>query len=182
MNNANAASLATSLVQIGAVQFGDFVLHSGQRSSVYLDLRLLVSFPHALRQAAHAYAQILQTLSFDLLAAYPYAALPIGVAIALEMNRPLIYPRKEIKAYGTGKQIEGQWQPGQRAVLIEDLITSGDSILQAMDILGQEGLATRDVVVLIDRQQGGRETLQARGYELHAVMTLAQVMGARHQA
>lgn len=176
MNESTVASLAQTLAAIGAVQSGDFVLHSGQRSPVYLDLRLLVSFPAALRQVAQAYAQILQTLSFDLLAAYPYAALPIGTAIALETNIPLIYPRKELKAYGTGKRIEGQWQPGQCAVLIEDLITSGDSILQAMDTLHAAGLLVQDVVVLIDREQGGRAALQARGYELHAVMTLTQLM------
>lgn len=176
MNESSMASLAQTLFDIGAIQFGDFVLHSGQRSPVYLDLRLLVSFPAALRQVAQAYTQILQTLSFDLLAAYPYAALPIGTAIALEMNAPLIYPRKEQKAYGTGKRIEGQWQPGQRAVLIEDLITSGASILQAIETLHAAGLLVRDVVVLIDREQGGRAALQARGYQLHAVMTLTQVM------
>ncbi len=176
MNAPLVESLTVTLFDIGAIQFGDFLLHSGQRSPVYLDLRLLVSFPATLRQVAQAYAQILQPLSFDLLAAYPYAALPIGTAIALEMNVPLIYPRKEIKTYGTGKRIEGRWQAGQRAVLIEDLVTSGDSILQAIETLHAAGLLVRDVVVLIDREQGGRAALQARGCELHAIMTLTQVM------
>ena len=127
--------LALSLFDIGAVRLGQFVLHSGRRSPIYFDLRLLVSYPAVLRQVAAAYALVLRRLQFDILAAYPYAGLPIGTAIALEMNIPLIYPRKTAKSYGTGKQVEGVWQVGQRAVVIEDLITSGDSILQAIAAL-----------------------------------------------
>lgn len=99
--------LALSLFDIGAVRLGQFVLHSGRRSPIYFDLRLLVSYPAVLRQVAAAYALVLRRLQFDILAAYPYAGLPIGTAIALEMNIPLIYPRKTAKSYGTGKQVEG---------------------------------------------------------------------------
>ncbi|MDX1689366.1 MAG: hypothetical protein R3248_15395, partial [Candidatus Promineifilaceae bacterium] len=87
--------LALTLYEIGAVKLGRFRLHSGRISPIYIDLRLLVSYPHALRQVAAAYRPLLDDLSFDVLSAYPYAALPIGVAISLEMDLPLIYPRKE---------------------------------------------------------------------------------------
>ncbi|MCA9940218.1 MAG: orotate phosphoribosyltransferase [Anaerolineales bacterium] len=176
MDPESVQSLAATLFDIGAVQFGNFTLHSGKRSYIYMDLRVLVSFPEALRRVALAYRQILVSLSFDLLAAYPYAALPIGTAIALEMNVPLIYPRKEVKNYGTGKLIEGRWQIGQRAVLIEDLVTSGASIGQAIAPLKAEGLLVEEAVVLIDREQGGRETLREQGYRLHSVMTLSQLL------
>lgn len=169
-------SLAITLFDIGAVQFGHFRLHSGRESYIYMDLRLLVSYPQALRQVAQAYQQILEKLSFDLLAAYPYAGLPIGTAIALEMNCPLIYPRKEIKSYGTGKLIEGKWQVGQRVVLIEDLVTSGKSIIQAIASLKAVGLHLNQTVVLIDREQGGRETVETEGHQLYAVMTLRQLL------
>lgn len=174
-------ALATTLFDIGAVQFGHFRLHSGRESYIYMDLRLLVSYPIALRQVAQAYQQILNRLTFDLLAAYPYAGLPIGTAIALEMNRPLIYPRKEVKNYGTGKLIEGKWQVGQRVVLIEDLITSGKSIIQAIASLKAVGLQLQETLVLIDRQQGGREMLQAEGQQLHAIMTLRQLLAILEQ-
>lgn len=168
--------LAALLYDIGAVRFGRFTLHSGKTSPIYLDLRLLISSPDALRLAATAYASRLVDLSYDLLAAIPYAGLPIGVTLALSLNRPLIFPRKAAKSYGAGRSIEGKWEVGQQAVIIEDLVTSGESILEGIAILKAAGLQVRDAVVLIDRQQGGREAMAAQGYQLHAVMTLSQLL------
>lgn len=181
MTSVQLETLALTLYDIGAVKMGRFTLHSGKVSPIYLDLRLLVSYPQVLQQVAAAYTIRLKGLSFDILAAYPYAALPIGTAIALHSGWPLIYPRKTAKRYGTGKQVEGAWQVGQTAVVIEDLITSGDSILQAIASLKAAGLQVKDAVVLIDRQQGGRETLQAQGYRLHAVLTITQLLSALEQ-
>lgn len=168
--------IALMLHEIDAVRFGRFELHSGKISPIYIDLRLLISNPVALRQAAVAYSHVLAGLEFDLLAAIPHAGLPIGTAVSLEMNRPLVFPRKQVKSYGTGKQIEGKWEVGQTAVIIEDLITSGDSILQGVAALKASGLHVQDAVVLVDREQGGREALQAQGYRLHAVMTLTGLL------
>ena len=103
-------SLALMLYDIGAVQFGKFVLHSGKKSNIYLDLRVLVSYPQALRQVAVALRPLLAGLRYDLLAATPLAGLPIGTALCLELDQPLIYPRKAVKSYGTGKGIEGVWR------------------------------------------------------------------------
>ena len=118
----------------------------------------------------------MEGLAFDILSAYPDAALPIGTAIALETGIPLIYPRKTAKRYGTGRQVEGKWEVGQTAVVIEDLITSGDSILQAVASLKAAGLQVQDAVVLIDREQGGREALAGQGYRLHAVTSLSRLL------
>jgi len=167
---------ALTLFDIGAVQLGKFKLHSGRKSRIYLDLRLLVSFPYALRQAVTAYRAVLDQLSFDLLAATPLAGLPMGTALCLDLDKPLIYPRKTAKSYGTGKEIEGVWQVGQTAVVIDDLITSGDSILQAIVALKASGLQVNEAVVLIDREQGGVATMQEHGYKLHAIMKISQVL------
>jgi len=110
------------------------------------------------------------------LAAIPYAALPIGTAVALETGLPLIYPRKETRAHGTGRQIEGEYQPGDRAVVLDDLITTGGSKLAAIQPLEAAGLEVQDVVVLIDREQGGGEDLEAAGYRLHSVLRLGQML------
>lgn len=169
-------SIVVSLHDIGAVRFGQFKLHSGRVSPIYLDLRLLASFPLVLRQVAAGYAVILRQLDFNLLAAMPLAGLPIGTAVSLQMNMPLIYPRQTLKAYGTGKQIEGVWQVGQSAVAIDDLITSGDSLLQGIAALKESGLQVSDAVVLVDRQQGGRETMRLKGYTLHSAITLSQML------
>ena len=168
--------LCLALYDLGCVRFGDFTLVSGQRSPIYLDLRLLVSSPTALRQAAQAYVDILASLTFDRLAGIPYAALPSATAVALQMGVPLIYPRKELKEYGTRKGIEGHFERGERAVVLDDLITTGGSKLRAIEPLEKAGLAIRDVVVLVDRGQGGAEELAERGYALHAVLTLQDML------
>lgn len=168
---------AVTLFDVGAVQLGKFVLHSGRTSRIYLDLRVLVSYPEALRQATAAYRQVLEKLSFDVLAAPPLAGLPFGTALCLDMSIPLIYPRKTAKSYGTGKEIEGVWEVGQTAVVIDDVITSGDSIMEAMIALKAAGLRVNEAVVLIDREQGGKEIMQEHGYTVHAAMTLTQLLG-----
>ena len=169
-------TLVLTLHDIGAVQFGRFRLHSGKESRIYIDLRVLVSFPEALRQATAAYAGALAPLHYDLLAATPLAGLPIGTALCLSLDKPLIYPRKTAKSYGTGKNIEGRWSIGQTAVVIDDLITSGDSVLETIAAVKAAGLHVHDAVVLIDREQGGREMLARQGYRVQPVMTLRQLL------
>ena len=176
MTNVDYESLALGLYEIGAVKFGRFELQSGRISPIYVDLRVMISRPSLLRQAAQAYQQLLAPLSFDLLGAIPYGGLPIGTAIALEMNRPMIFHRKQAKNYGTGRQIEGIWSVGQRVVIIEDVITSGESILQGIAVLKAAGLQVLDAAVLINRQQGGAENLAANGYTLHSVFTLEKLL------
>lgn len=177
VSDVDLQSLALTLYDIGAVQLGKFKLHSGQMSPIYLDLRLLVSYPDALREVTAAYRRVLASLHFDLLSATPLAGLPLGTAICLEMSVPMIYPRKTAKSYGTGKSIEGKWTVGETAVVVDDLITSGDSLLQTIAALKASGLQVKDAVVLVDRQQGGAETLQAEGYYLHSVFSLSQLLG-----
>jgi len=167
---------ALSLFEIGAVRLGQFQLHSGRTSPIYLDLRMLVSHPETLRMATAVYATILADLEYDLLAAAPMAGLPLGTALCLALDQPLIYPRKTAKSYGTGKGIEGAYQIGETAVVIDDLITSGDSVLQVNAALKAGGLQVNDAVVLIDRQQGGMENLRNAGYHPHAAITIRQIL------
>jgi orotate phosphoribosyltransferase len=175
-------AVTLSLHDIGAVRFGDFRLHSGRHSPIYLDLRLLASFPEVLRQVAAAYAVILGSIHFDLLAAMPLAGLPIGTAVSLQTGRPLVYPRQLQKSYGTGNKIEGAWSPGQRVAALDDVITSGESLLQGILALEEAGLLVSDAVVLIDRQQGGRQTMAERGYTLHSALTLGQMLATLEDA
>jgi uridine monophosphate synthetase len=189
-------SLAIGLFEAGCVQFGRFKLKSGLISPIYLDLRLLVSDPAALWQTAGALAEIIRglpgadgqptrpKLTFDLIAAIPYAALPIGVALSLTIDRPMIYPRKEIKAYGTSRPIEGRFEPGDKVLVLDDLITRGDSKLEAIAPLEENGLVVEDILVVIDREQGGGEVLAERGYRLHSLLTMREMVDilARQEA
>lgn len=174
--------LILQLHELGCIQFGNFTLASGQASPIYLDLRRLAARPALLHLAAEAYAGLLQSLTFDHLAGVPYAALPIGTAVALTTGRSLIYPRKETKTYGTGRAVEGLFAEGDRAVIIEDVVTSGNSIRKTIGLLNAAGVQVSDVLALIDREQGGREALAAAGYRLHTVLRLSEVLETLHAA
>ncbi len=170
--------LALALYDSGCVQFGEFRLHSGELSPLYIDLRLLVSHPPVLQKVASALVRVLGALSFDRIAAIPYAALPIGTAVALESGWPLLYPRREIKSYGTQRAIEGQFRPHERAVVLDDVLTTGKSKLEAILSLRAAGLRVEDIVVLVDREQGGAQQLLAQGYRVHPVLRLSRVLEA----
>ncbi len=170
------AALADGLLRSGCVRFGDFTLKSGLHSPIYLDLRLLASHPALLAQVGAAYISLLRGLRFDRLAALPYAALPIATAIALQSGWPMLYPRKETKAYGTRAEIEGEYAPGERVAVIDDLATTGGSKFEAIEKLTAAGLLVSDVVVLVDRQSGAAQALAQAGYRLHSVFSLADLI------
>ena len=174
--------LAQGLLASGCIRFGKFTLKSGLESPIYLDLRRLASHPDLLGQVAAAYLPLLDGLEFDRLAALPYAALPIATAISLWGKWPMIYPRKEVKSYGTGVEIEGIYQSGERVVVIDDLATTGGSKFEAIDKLTAAGLQVRDVVVLVDRESGAREALAESGFRMHAVFTLSELLDIWEQA
>ncbi len=189
-------SLAIGLYESGCVQFGRFKRECGTLSPLCLDLRLLVSDPATLWQTAGALAEIIRGLPgpdcqltrlplvFDRIAAIPYSALPIGVALSLTIDRPLIYPRKEVKTYGSFHPIEGRFCPGEKVLVLDDHITQGRSKMDSIALLQEADLVVKDVLVIIDQQQGGAEALAQRGYQLHSIMTLRGMLDilARRQA
>ncbi|MGA2478061.1 MAG: orotidine-5'-phosphate decarboxylase [Spirochaetia bacterium] len=170
--------VAIGLHDLGAVKLGQFTLKSGKVSPIYIDLRLLVSDPSLMALVARALAGLIARLRFDRIAAIPYGGLPIGQAVSLAAQRPLIYPRREAKEYGTKKLIEGIFKPGETALVLDDLITTGASKVEALTPLKDAGLKVTDVVVLVDREQGGKEELAASGLTLHAALTVSQLLDA----
>jgi uridine monophosphate synthetase len=175
-SNPLLSTLSDGLLSAGCIKFGEFTLKSGLNSPIYIDLRQIITYPKLLSQIADAYLPILHRLSFSRIAGLPYAAIPIATAISLAGNYPMLYPRKEVKAYGTKAEIEGEYRAGETVVVIDDLATTGGSKFEAIQKLTGAGLVVRDVVVLVDRQSGAKESLAEAGYTLHAVLTIGEML------
>lgn len=173
--------VARGLLKAGCVQFGEFTLKSGEKSPFYIDLRRLVGYPQLMHKIARLFAEMLETQEYDLLAPLPYAALPIGSAVSLLVGCPMIYPRKEVKEYGTKAAVEGVYEPGQIALVLDDLITTGGSKLEAINKLENVGLVVKDISVLIDRQKENESTLEEHGFQLHSIFKFEELLGFYEQ-
>ncbi len=179
MSELELDKLARDLVSIGALQFGSFKLKSGITSPFYIDLRLLVSHPLILKNVSSLmWNCIANNTQKDVLCGVPYTALPIATLMSVEHGVPMVMRRREIKAHGTGKMIEGVFKHGQTCLVVEDLITSGTSIIETVTSLEEVGLQVSNAVVLIDREQGGVQNLKERQKPItvHAVAKLSTLI------
>jgi uridine monophosphate synthetase len=174
--------LILQLYDIGCILFGEFVQASGATFPYYVDLRKIISNPRIFHQILKAYAEILQSLSFDRIAGIPYGSLPTATGLALHLNYPMIFPRKEVKAHGTRRVIEGNFQPGEKIVVVDDILISGKSVMEGAEKLQSVGLEVQDIVVFLDHGQGVKDRLQANGYNAHAVLTISEVIETLYQA
>ncbi|MBI5126999.1 orotate phosphoribosyltransferase [Candidatus Roizmanbacteria bacterium] len=164
------------LHEVRIIDFGQFKLKSGIMSPYYIDLRLLVTFPHLLELVSDVLWEKIRLKPFDLIAGIPYAALPMSTAISLRYNRPMIFLRKEQKAYGKGKMIEGIYHKGQHVVIIDDVISDGASKFETIKPIEEVGLEISQVVVLLDRGQGGPQTVRDKGYDCVAITNMEEVL------
>ncbi len=178
----NKEQLLNKLFEIGAVKFGEFKLKSGIMSPVYIDLRVIVSYPEVLKAVSDAMWNLVKDLKFDLVCGVPYTALPIATAMSLEHNIPMVMRRKEVKEYGTKKAIEGAFTAEQTVLVVEDLVTSGMSVFETIEPLEHEGLKTSDVVVMLDREQGGKKHIADKGKNLYSVTTISELVDTLQQA
>ena len=157
--------IALELFAIGAVKFGEFKLKSGILSPYYLDIKCIISKPKLLRAIAETMWESVPNKNFDLLCGVPYTALPISSVMSVDHEVPMVIRRKEAKGYGTNKIIDGVYEPGQTVLVVEDLITSGASIMETIAPLLEVGLKPTEVVILLNREQGGKAKLEAAGYK-----------------
>lgn len=169
-------NVALSLHKYGILQFGEFKLKSGIIAPFYIDMRLIQSYPEALHDIAAIYAELLKDLPEDiLLAGIPEAGIPLATAVGYETRRPLIQPRAKIKEHGKGKSIEGNWQPGDKVAIIDDLVTKGDSKIEAIEQFNACGLEVVGFYLLIDREMGGKQLVERAGYQVEIAMTITEV-------
>lgn len=167
--------LILDLYTVGAIKFGKFRLKSGVISPYYLDLRLLVSYPFLLELTAEVFWEKLRLLYFDVIVGVPYAAIPIATAIAIKHNRKMVFVRKEKKKYGTKKLVEGEYHAGQKAVVIDDVITNGESKIMTIKPLRKAGLSVEDVVILLNRGQGGERLLKKRRLRCDSIFEMEAI-------
>jgi uridine monophosphate synthetase len=170
--------LLSALISTECFRLGDFTLKSGKRSPFYIDLRRLIADPRAMALAGRAYASLARGLGYDRIAGIPAAGLPLATAASLATGTPMIWPRMPAKEHGTGNRIEGGWAAGERALLLDDLITTGASKLEAVEILRGEGLVVEDLVVLIERGREGRRDMEKAGIALKAFIQVKELFAA----
>lgn len=174
------SSFLGSLVDIECIKFGNFTLKSGRQSPIYIDLRELVSYPNLLQNLAVLFQEKISN-NIDRVCGVPYAALPMATAISLHSNLPMLIKRKEAKSYGGKKIIEGKYNKGDKIILIEDVITSGISLEETIVELEAEGLVIEKILVVLNREQGGVEKLQQKGYNVEALFSMTSLMQVLHQ-
>ncbi|XP_050346327.1 uridine 5'-monophosphate synthase [Nymphalis io] len=169
--------LAISLYKIDAVKFGEFMTKSGIKTPVYFDLRVIVSYPDVMDLiSVLLYEFALKDKKCDHVCGVPYTALPIATLISVKTKTPMLMRRKEAKSYGTKKVIEGHYKQGDSCLIIEDVVTSGSSVLETVTDLRKEGLKAEEVIVILDREQGGKQNLAVNNVQMKSLFTMTELI------
>jgi len=169
------AELSRILNKIGAIKFGTFKLTSGRTSPYYIDLRIVPSFPDAFQRVCDLYIKLIEkelgANSFDRIAGIPTAGMPFASVIAYHLKKPFLYIRPRVRVHGRERRIEGIIMPGNRVLLVDDLVTTGLSLRKAAKAVRAEGGLVTDALVLLDREEGGKERLVKDCIKLHYLLT-----------
>ena len=178
-NKAIKAEICRILKKIDALQFGVFRLTSGKISPYYIDLRIIPSFPDAFHRVCDFYVNFIKgeigTENFERIAGIPIAGIPFASLIAYHLQKPFLYIRKDIRLHGRQRRIEGIIAPGDRVLLVDDLITTGLSLRRAARAIKTEGGVVNEAVVFLDREEGGKEKLEKNGIRLHALLKVSEI-------
>ena len=170
---------ATFLYEKKIIRFGDFTLASGKNSPYYIDLRLIPSYPHEYRKIIKGLQNLIAKdvgfENFHALVSVPTGGLVVAASLATEIVKPLIYVRKEAKEHGTGKAVEGVTCHNMKLLMIEDVVTSGGSIINAINSIKEEKMIVTNAYAVVDRMEGAREALQAEGIKLHSLLTIKDI-------
>ena len=168
--------IAEALVAANVVKFGEFELASGNISPIYIDLRILPSFPETMAVVTEELVKVVKKLKVDVVAGAETAGIPLSTAISLKTKMPMIYVRKRPKSYGRKEQIEGVLKKDSKVVLVDDMATNAYSKLNFVEGIKQSGGIVEDVVIVLDREQGGVQALAEKGIKLHSLITLKELL------
>ena len=176
---------ATFLHQNGVLRFGDFTLSSGKKSSYYIDLRIIPSFPHQFRKMIkHLQNSITEDIgldNFDSLASIPTGGLVIASALAFEILKPLIYVRNKPKEHGTTKSVEGITRSDMKVLVIDDVATTGSSVVNGIKQLKEAGTKVTDAYVIINRLEGAEKMLESESVKLHQLTDIMEITKILHE-
>ncbi len=172
--------IASFLVKTNSLKFGIFSLSSGKESPYYIDLRILPSFPLYFKATIEAYEDAIQRNigldRFDYICSVPTTGLVYASSISYKIGKPLVYVRKEGKKYGMNNLLEGYLSPGAKVVILDDVITSGNSILDAVEAVRNNGGVVSTAIVLIDRLEGAEATLSQHDVKLISVSKISEIV------
>jgi len=177
---------AIFLKESGAIKFGNFKLSSGKESPYYVDLRIVPSFPHQFRKMIKNLQSLISDRigldNFDCIASVPTSGLVIASALAIETIKPFVYIRQKPKNYGTGSLLEGKISERSRVLLVDDVGTTGSSLLNAIKVLKDGKMIVSDAFVIINRCEGAKELLEGENVRLHEVTDIITISTTLHNA
>lgn len=169
------------LLEKSVISGREFTLASGKTSTFYVDARITTLFPEGAFLCGKIFLEMLQEFKIDAVGGYSIGADPIVTAIAIlsfldKKPIPAFIIRKEAKTHGTGKVIEGNFPANGRVAIFDDVITSGGSILKGAKQVEEQGGKVEVVMAVIDREEGGREQIEAAGYKFRSIFTKADLI------
>ncbi len=168
--------LIAALRDADAVQYGEFELSHGGTSDYYVDKYLFETDPHCLELIAEAFAE---KIDESKLAGVALGAVPLVAVTSVETDLPYVIARKKAKEYGTAKRIEGRLEEGQEVVVLEDIATTGNSAIDAVEALREAGAEVNRVLVVVDREEGASEQLAEYDLELDSLVTASELLADR---
>jgi orotate phosphoribosyltransferase len=173
------------LDRIGALKFGAFKLSSGKMSPYYIDLRIVPSFPDAFQKICDFTVKFIESQvgmeNFERIVGVPIAGIPLASVVAFTLKKPFLYVRKGARFHGRQRRIEGIIAPGNRVLLVDDLVTTGLSLQKAARSITAESGVVNNAIVLIDRQEGGMKRLEKSGIKLHAILTVTEIVNTLNE-
>lgn len=177
--------LCRVLNKIGALEFGTFKLTSGKTSPYYIDLRIVPSFPDAFQKVCNLYVKLIEkdlgVKKFERVAGIPTAGIPFASLVAYHLKKPFLYIRPKTRLHGRERRIEGILMPGDRVLLVDDLITTGKSLRKAVAAIRAEGGVVTDAVVLVDREEGGKEKTAKDDVLLHYLLRASEAASTLYE-
>jgi len=175
-----AKEFSAFLYEKKIIRFGEFTLASGKKSPYYIDLRLVPSFPiyyrKMIKELQNLIAEDIGFENFHSLVSVPTGGLVVAASLATEIVKPLIYVRKQAKEHGTGKAVEGVTCQDMKLLMIEDVVTSGGSVINALKSIKEEKMTITDAYAVVDRMEGAAEALQVEGVKLHSLLTVKEIV------